>query len=118
SAPSGNDGDGDQRGIDPEGASYHRRVVWDKLLQVDGVRVVQSPGPHRQGMERAFAGGGSVPVCDRGCPAAQDPQRRARDPPERRIGRRGECRGYREVLGLMIGDSESEASWSEFFTWL
>lgn len=26
--------------------------------------------------------------------------------------------GYREVLGLMIGDSESEASWSEFFTWL
>src|SRR5690606_7633464 len=34
-----------------------------------------------------------VPVCDRGCPAAQDPQRRARDPPERRIGRRGECRG-------------------------
>lgn len=24
--------------------------------------------------------------------------------------------GYREILGLMIGDSESEASWSEFFT--
>lgn len=23
--------------------------------------------------------------------------------------------GYREILGLMIGDSESEASWSEFF---
>src|SRR5690606_21698690 len=28
------------------------------------------------------------------------------------------AKGYREVLGLMIGDSESEASWSEFFTWL
>jgi len=26
--------------------------------------------------------------------------------------------GYREVLGLAIGDSESEASWSEFFAWL
>ncbi|TCO68677.1 IS256 family transposase, partial [Caldanaerobacter subterraneus] len=26
--------------------------------------------------------------------------------------------GYREVLGLMIGDSESEDSWSEFFSWL
>lgn len=26
--------------------------------------------------------------------------------------------GYREVLGLMLGDSESEASWTEFFTWL
>ncbi len=26
--------------------------------------------------------------------------------------------GYREVLGLMLGDSESEASWSEFFDWL
>jgi len=26
--------------------------------------------------------------------------------------------GYREVLGLMLGDSESEASWSEFFGWL
>ncbi|NSW84649.1 MAG: IS256 family transposase [Syntrophothermus sp.] len=26
--------------------------------------------------------------------------------------------GYREILGLMIGDSESEASWSEFFSWL
>src|SRR5690606_30417820 len=26
--------------------------------------------------------------------------------------------GYREVLGLMIGDSESEATWSEFFRWL
>ena len=26
--------------------------------------------------------------------------------------------GYREVLGLKIGDSESEATWSEFFTWL
>jgi putative transposase len=26
--------------------------------------------------------------------------------------------GYREVLGLMLGDSESEASWSEFFRWL
>lgn len=25
--------------------------------------------------------------------------------------------GYREVMGLMLGDSESEASWSEFF-WL
>jgi len=23
--------------------------------------------------------------------------------------------GYREVLGLMVGDSESEESWSEFF---
>lgn len=26
--------------------------------------------------------------------------------------------GYREVLGLMLGDSESETSWSEFFSWL
>ncbi|GAB6934715.1 IS256 family transposase [Calditerricola yamamurae] len=26
--------------------------------------------------------------------------------------------GYREVLGLMLGDSESEASWGEFFSWL
>jgi len=24
--------------------------------------------------------------------------------------------GYREVLGLMVGDSESEESWSEFFS--
>lgn len=27
-------------------------------------------------------------------------------------------RGDREVLGFMIGDTESEASWSEFFQWL
>ena len=26
--------------------------------------------------------------------------------------------GYREVLGLMLGDSESEASWSQFFSGL
>ncbi|WP_206923149.1 transposase, partial [Alicyclobacillus suci] len=26
--------------------------------------------------------------------------------------------GYREILGLMIGDSESEASWRAFFAWL
>lgn len=26
--------------------------------------------------------------------------------------------GYREVLGMRIGDSESEASWSAFFGWL
>lgn len=26
--------------------------------------------------------------------------------------------GYREILGLMIGDSESESSWREFFAWL
>jgi len=26
--------------------------------------------------------------------------------------------GYREILGLRIGDSESEDSWSEFFGWL
>jgi len=26
--------------------------------------------------------------------------------------------GYREVLGLKVGDSESEGSWSEFFGWL
>jgi transposase-like protein len=26
--------------------------------------------------------------------------------------------GYREILGLKLGDSESEASWSEFFSWL
>lgn len=26
--------------------------------------------------------------------------------------------GYREILGLMLGDSESEESWSEFFSWL
>lgn len=26
--------------------------------------------------------------------------------------------GFREVLGLMLGDSESEVSWTEFFTWL
>jgi putative transposase len=26
--------------------------------------------------------------------------------------------GYREILGLKIGDSESEATWSEFLTWL
>ncbi len=24
--------------------------------------------------------------------------------------------GYREVLGIMVGDTESEASWSEFFS--
>jgi putative transposase len=26
--------------------------------------------------------------------------------------------GYREILGLQIGDSESEASWNDFFIWL
>jgi len=26
--------------------------------------------------------------------------------------------GYREILGLQLGDSESEASWTSFFTWL
>ncbi|MCL6516793.1 IS256 family transposase [Alicyclobacillus sp.] len=26
--------------------------------------------------------------------------------------------GYREVLGIQVGDSESEAGWSEFFSWL
>jgi transposase-like protein len=26
--------------------------------------------------------------------------------------------GYREILGLQIGDSESEATWGKFFTWL
>jgi len=26
--------------------------------------------------------------------------------------------GYREVLGLVLGDRESEASWREFFSWL
>ena len=26
--------------------------------------------------------------------------------------------GYREILGLQLGDSESEASWSDFFAWL
>lgn len=26
--------------------------------------------------------------------------------------------GYREILGLRVGDSESEASWSEYFDWL
>jgi len=26
--------------------------------------------------------------------------------------------GYREILGVMLGDSESEASWTEFFSWL
>jgi len=26
--------------------------------------------------------------------------------------------GYRDILGIMLGDSESEASWSEFFSWL
>jgi len=26
--------------------------------------------------------------------------------------------GYREILGFMVGDSESEESWSEFFSWL
>jgi transposase-like protein len=26
--------------------------------------------------------------------------------------------GYREILGIKIGDSESEATWSEFLTWL
>ncbi|PTQ56877.1 MAG: DNA polymerase IV [Candidatus Carbobacillus altaicus] len=26
--------------------------------------------------------------------------------------------GYREVLGMRIGDSESEASWSAFIGWL
>jgi len=26
--------------------------------------------------------------------------------------------GYREISGFMLGDSESEASWNEFFSWL
>jgi transposase-like protein len=26
--------------------------------------------------------------------------------------------GHREVLGLMLGDTESEESWTEFFSWL
>lgn len=28
------------------------------------------------------------------------------------------AQGYREVLGLRVGDSESERTWMEFFTWL
>jgi len=28
------------------------------------------------------------------------------------------AQGYREILGLQLGDSESEASWTAFFTWL
>ena len=26
--------------------------------------------------------------------------------------------GYREDIGLMLGDRDSEASWSQFFSWL
>jgi putative transposase len=26
--------------------------------------------------------------------------------------------GYREILGLQLGDSESERSWMDYFTWL
>ena len=26
--------------------------------------------------------------------------------------------GYREILGVMLGDSESEAGWRTFFAWL
>lgn len=26
--------------------------------------------------------------------------------------------GYREILGMRIGDSESEGSWSDLFAWL
>jgi putative transposase len=26
--------------------------------------------------------------------------------------------GYREILGIMLGDSESEKSWNDFFSWL
>lgn len=26
--------------------------------------------------------------------------------------------GYREILGIMLGDSESETNWSGFFAWL
>ena len=26
--------------------------------------------------------------------------------------------GYHEILGIMLGDGESQASWSEFFNWL
>jgi putative transposase len=26
--------------------------------------------------------------------------------------------GYREILGIMVGDTESETSWSEYFRWL
>jgi putative transposase len=28
------------------------------------------------------------------------------------------AQGYREILGLQLGESESEASWTAFFTWL
>lgn len=28
------------------------------------------------------------------------------------------AQGYREILGLQLGDSESEASWTSLFTWL
>ena len=28
------------------------------------------------------------------------------------------AQGYREVLGLQVGDSESERTWQDFFTWL
>ena len=28
------------------------------------------------------------------------------------------AQGYREVRGLQVGDSASERTWQEFFTWL
>ena len=28
------------------------------------------------------------------------------------------AQGHREIIGLMLGDSESESSWGEFFTWI
>jgi len=46
---------------------------------------------------------------NRGCPRAREEAREG-------VARREE--GYREILGLRLGDSESERSWTDFFAWL
>jgi len=73
------------------------------VFQVDRVGTVQKVGSLGQGVEREAVQGG-IPVRDGGESAL--------------IAIGVNMRGYREVLGFWIGDSETYSSWNDFLAWL
>ncbi len=103
-------------GVSPEGGEGHGGVVRDDVLEVDGLAVVLGAGCTSSGIQRATLGRFPFLLIDALYIKAREDERIVTKAALLVSGINAE--GYREVLGLKMGNSESEGFWRDMFDWL
>ena len=114
----GVDGNGRAGRVDTQGLGDHRGTVRGELFEIDGQRAVCGAGRTRGAFNERRLEGATHPfvLVDALFVKSREGDRVVSRAALVVSGIRSD--GYREILGVKIGDTESFATWDETFRWL